>query len=454
MIRHINDVLDVNFNEYSRRFPAFFYVDERGRKTKPVIIPAQAIAADKTCPMYFRRLIDVGTLAGDPYYLLFNADPLRGDASRERAVEFFGDFMYGKLGLKSSFDVESGMTPTEEYPMNGTMDREEAIDAEVLPARNDGEYRRYYEEQLAKARGDENERRMQDFEKKHGFRPDDPDIIDVSDDNPEATASGTAVGKAADTAVGRPNKIWYGVDLHIPSTGTRLGYNGRGGRVGGSGRHGIGGPGGGIRRLREDELDAMLQEAVDGASVAAKLDELIAMVEPGSGLQAALLDIKDKFALSECDACGDPACKDGEICGLNETVLSQDDRDEIADMFAGYSGGGSSLGVSRSALDGFMTAHAAELQRLRKGQASGLGDFSAARDLGSDDETPNEQYESEEDIEKEIAGIVNEGENEDESETEKLIKEYGDVEDDVEEDEDELSESVIRHANMLAREVW
>ena len=318
MIRHINDVLDVNFNEYSRRFPAFFYVDERGQKTKPIIIPAQAIAADKTCPMYFRRLIDVGTLAGDPYYLLFNADPLRGDASRERAVEFFGDFMYDKLGLKSSFDVESGMAPTEEYPMNGTMGREEALNAEVLPARDDGEYRRYYEEQLAKMQGDENERRMQDFERKHGFRPDDPDIIDVSDDNPEVTVSGTAVGKAATTAVGRPNKIWYGVDLHIPSTGTRLGYNGRSGRVGGSGRRGIGGPNGGTRRLREDEMDEMLQEAVDSASVAAKLDELIAMVEPGSGLQIALLDIKDKFALSECDACGDPECKDGEICGLKE----------------------------------------------------------------------------------------------------------------------------------------
>ena len=60
-----------------------------------------------------------------------------------------------------------------------------------------------------------------------------------------------------------------------------------------------------------------------------------------------------------------------------------------------------------------------------------------------------------EDIEKEIAGIVNEGEEDcEQSETEKLIKEYGAVEDDVEEDEDELSESVIRHANMLAREIW
>jgi len=99
MIRHINDVLDYNFEEYSRRFPAFFYTDEQGRRTKPVIIPAQAIASDRTCPMYFKRLIDVGTLAGDPYYLMFNADPLRGPCDRDTALEFFGDFLYEKLGL-------------------------------------------------------------------------------------------------------------------------------------------------------------------------------------------------------------------------------------------------------------------------------------------------------------------------------------------------------------------
>ena len=84
----------------------------------------------------------------------------------------------------------------------------------------------------------------------------------------------------------------------------------------------------------------------------------------------------------------DEISESDELC---EGYLSQEDKDDIADMFAGYSGGGSSLGISRSALERFMTAHAAELKQLRKGQASGFGDFNAARDIGNDDE----QYESE-----------------------------------------------------------
>lgn len=52
---------------------------------------------------------------------------------------------------------------------------------------------------------------------------------------------------------------------------------------------------------------------------------------------------------------------------------------------------------------------------------------------------------------------MNEGDTSDEeaSDTEKLIREYDMVKDDMDEtDDDVLSESVIRHANMLSREIW
>jgi hypothetical protein len=454
-LNRINKTVEILWDEYSKKYPGFFFKDQNNRKNMPKIIAAQTMLNLPDFPLYAKRYIDQDPTS---WYFFMGASPLAGKCDRDTAVELFHDIFHNQLGMKSSFEDEG-------------YDDKTAADMEVLPAENDKNYKTYFEQQmeeLAKAMGvmpdEEAEKKAADdeFEKKFGFRRDDPDIIDVEVDDPGAPKAEQKPGlqKAEKFAVGAPKRIFYCVDLHVPAN-YELGYDKNKGALDNirNRRNRLGGPNGGVRRLREDEMDEMLQEAVDSASVAAKLDELIAMVEPGSGLQIALLDIKDKFALSECDACGDPECKDGEICGLkedeklDEAYLSQEDRDEIADMFAGYgSGTGSSLGVSRQALDGFMTAHAAELQQLRRGQASGLGDFNAARDLGSDDE----QCESEDDIEKEIAGIVNEGDEPDEevSETEKLIKEYGEVEDDVEEDEDELSESVIRHANMLSREIW
>lgn len=33
---------------------------------------------------------------------------MRGDASRDRMVEFVDDFFYNKLGMPSSYDIEAG----------------------------------------------------------------------------------------------------------------------------------------------------------------------------------------------------------------------------------------------------------------------------------------------------------------------------------------------------------
>jgi hypothetical protein len=126
-LQHINSSLDHFWPEYQRRFPAF---------DKPEIVPAETLRG--MAPVYMRRLIDQ-----DPssYYLFVHADPMRGDASRDRMVEFVDDFFYEKLGMPSSYDVEAGQ--------GGDLPREQAVDKEVMPARDDSEYRRYYDEQMA-----------------------------------------------------------------------------------------------------------------------------------------------------------------------------------------------------------------------------------------------------------------------------------------------------------------
>lgn len=93
-IQHINSSLDHFWPEYQRRFPAF---------DKPEIVPAETLRG--MAPIYMRRLIDQ-----DPssYYLFVHADPMRGDASRDRMVEFVDDFFYNKLGMPSSYDIEAG----------------------------------------------------------------------------------------------------------------------------------------------------------------------------------------------------------------------------------------------------------------------------------------------------------------------------------------------------------
>ena len=309
------------------------------------------------------------------------------------------------------------MQPSPEYPLNGTMDRDEALDAELLPARNDRGYRSYYDEQMAKLRAqedDEARRREEDeFEQKHGFRRDDPDIIDVdveTSDDGSMTAepkgagqsSSRAVGSAQTTAVGAPLKIWYGVDLHIPSTGTRIGYSGRGGtRV--SQR-----PSGGyLREGDKARFEDMLSEALEAKR-------------------------------------------------LDEATLSPEEEEDIADMFAGFSGvttAGTAAPRDRR-VAAFMQAHASELRDLLSGRAEQLGDIGSVRDLGSDDAQYGESKKAEapggmKPVEEEIDEIV--GKKAEEAEE---LDEFCDTSAEQDEAEDVLSESFVRHSTMLARELW
>lgn len=211
-LQHINSTLDHFWPEYSRRFPAF---------DKPEIVPAETLRG--MAPVYMRRLIDQ-----DPssFYLFVHADPMRGDASRERMVEFVDDFFYEKLRMPSSYDVAVG----------GDLPRDQAVDKEVMPARDDREYQRYFDEQMAAEEAQRAEQERQKRIERLGFDPDDGNTIDVGDYSP--APSSRSVGQAGTSAVGMPKRIWYCVDFHCPSDGM-LGYSGgRGGRLNGRRRSG------------------------------------------------------------------------------------------------------------------------------------------------------------------------------------------------------------------------
>ena len=213
-LQHINSTLDHFWPEYSRRFPAF---------DKPEIVPAETLRG--MAPVYMRRLIDQ-----DPssFYLFVHADPMRGDASRERMVEFVDDFFYEKLRMPSSYDVAAGV--------GGDLPRDQAVDKEVMPARDDSEYQRYFDEQMAAAEAQRAEQERQKRIERLGFDPDDGNTIDVGDYSP--APSSRSVGQAGTSAVGMPKRIWYCVDFHCPSGGM-LGYSGgRGGRLNGRRRSG------------------------------------------------------------------------------------------------------------------------------------------------------------------------------------------------------------------------
>lgn len=219
-LQHINSVIDHFWPEYQRRFPAF---------EKPEIVPAETLRG--MAPVYMRRNIDQDPTS---FYMFVRANPMNGDTSRERMKELVDDLFYEKLQMPSSYEVDEGYS------------REEAIDKEVLPAANDSEYRRYYDEQMAAVEAQEAEKRRKERADALGFDPDDPDIIDVEigDDGVASPVSDRrAVGQAQTTAVAMPKQIWYAVDFHCPAGGM-LGYNGgAGGRLGGG--HG------GRRFLRE-----------------------------------------------------------------------------------------------------------------------------------------------------------------------------------------------------------
>lgn len=273
-IQHINSTLDHFWPEYQRRFPAF---------DKPEIVPAETLRG--MAPVYMRRLIDQ-----DPssYYLFVHADPMRGDASRDRMVEFVDDFFYEKLGMPSSYDMMAGQ--------GGDLPREQAVDKEVMPARDDREYQRYFDEQMAAAEAQHAEQRRQKRIDDLGFDPDDGNTIDVDigDDGVARRASDTrAVGQAQSTAVGMPKRIWFAVDFHCPSGGM-LGYNGgAGGRLGGRG---------GRRFLRETESETPVGDIL-AAFMWAREQGLtdgmiqIAKAKPDAGASPQNAEIHDRFDL-------------------------------------------------------------------------------------------------------------------------------------------------------------
>jgi hypothetical protein len=236
-LQHINSVIDHYWPEYQRRFPAF---------EKPQIVPAESLRG--MAPVYMRRNIDQ-----DPssYYLFVRANPMNGDSSRERMLEFVDDLFYNKLRMGSSYEMEG-------------YSREEAINKEVLPAANDREFQSYYDQQMAAMEAQQREQERQRRKDDLGFDPDDPDIIDIdADGNVVGSASDSrAVGAAASTAVGQPRQIWYAVDFHV-SAGGMLGYDRNNGRLGGSGSGRNNRLGRGPRGyLREENEDNQIKEAI------------------------------------------------------------------------------------------------------------------------------------------------------------------------------------------------
>lgn len=373
-----------------------------------------------------------------------SGDPLRHqDISRDKACEFFEKLFYGYLGMPSSYDVEAG----------GDYSRAQAIDKEVLPAKQDSAFKTYYEEQMdildRMAAGEE-------APAEQPAQKQDDDVIDVepgADGKYAAVGDGSstrAVGAAASTAVGMPKKIWYGVDVHIPAGGGMLGMGGSG-RLGQRGRRTRG-------YLREEGKEAVNEDfykdkavGFDGMQeIAAALREIAAAIRQHTELseedKKAILDECDAVK-AECEKCGDPECKDGEICGLkeedvdemmeqalDEATLTPQDQEDIADMFASYGGYGAGDGTRDEKIARFMQTHAAELKDLVRQYSSAgqLGDYALARDLGNDDM-------NEDDLLK--------GRKHNAHVDEENIEDIG-------EDEDTLDEALVRRSNWLAKEIW
>ena len=281
----------------------------------------------------------------------------------------------------------------------------------------------------------------------------DDDVIDVTlgaDGKYSAAgdkASAKAVGAAATTAVAMPKPIIYGVCFHIPAGGGMLGADGAG-RLGRRSRG----------YLREEGEEAVNEELYNSDAVglrgmeeiAGALRDVAAAIRQRTELseedKKAILDECDAVK-AECEKCGNPECKDGEICGLkeeevdemleqalDEATLTPLDQEDIADMFASYSGLGAGDRTRDAKIAGFMQTHAAELKDLvRQYSAAGqLGDYALARDLGDDDVNEDDLLKGR----KHNAHVDEE-----------------DVED-IGEDEDTLDEALVQHSNWLAKEIW
>ena len=280
----------------------------------------------------------------------------------------------------------------------------------------------------------------------------DDDVIDVTLDTDGKysaagdKASAKAVGAAATTAVAMPKPIIYGVCFHISAGGGTLGADGAG-RLGRRGRRARG-------YLREEDEEAVNEELYNSDAVglrgmeeiAGALRDIAAAIRQRTELseedKKAILDECDAVK-AECEKCGNPECKDGEICGLkeeevdemleqalDEATLTPQDQEDIADMFASYSGLGAGDRTRDAKIAGFMQTHAAELKELvRQYSAAGqLGDYALARDLGDDDVNEDDLL--------------------------KGRKHNAHIDEEDVEDEDTLDEALVRHSNWLAKEIW
>lgn len=215
-IRYFEGQLDRAWRELSPNYQGF---------EKPVVIPGRALGAK--APMYMRRYID---MEADSYYVFVKGDPLAGDVSRNAACNLFKDLFVDQLGMGSSLQ-EPGM------PI------ELAVSREVLPAQDDTNYQRYYDEQMDAVD-------QQTGQQDNAAAQSDDDIIDL-DDNGNVIAingkrpTGTAVDAAQTTAVAMPKPIFYAVCTHVSTAGNQLGYN--------RGDNRLGSRRGSTRYLREAE---------------------------------------------------------------------------------------------------------------------------------------------------------------------------------------------------------
>lgn len=133
-----------------------------------------------------------------------------------------------------------------------------------------------------------------------------------------------------------------------------------------------------LKNVVDDPATDAVTESEKEPTKAELLDKLIKMCKEGSGVRIALEEIKDKFALDEAV--------------VDEAQLSQEEMDDIAGMFAAYSGmsyGGDDVERRERAREtaAFMQRHAGELRQLldQPSQAEGFGDFSRATDLEFDE---------------------------------------------------------------------
>lgn len=213
-VRTFQHKLDYAWNQMHNDFPGF---------ESPIMVPARTFRND--APMYMRRNIDSHP---DSYYIFVKGNPLLGDVSRENAVNLFYDLFINRIQLQSS------------YMMDGYSPRD-AVNMEVLPAQDEAEFNRYYQEQMdlvnQRQREEERARRIDNL----GFDPDEEDIIDVditTDDDGRMSAqvrgdgsSSRDISRTQEYTVDMPRPIWYAVDTHLESGG-ELGYNRNNDRLG------------------------------------------------------------------------------------------------------------------------------------------------------------------------------------------------------------------------------